>query len=294
MLYPNRRRASFLELNNIPAEVSEWPIVQKLLNDKQQSIITQDRQGGLHFNATFNNASFLDQAISNQTTISSDERQILLDLYESVFHHHAFTGRSGTFYKYEGLGSIYWHMVSKLLLAVGETIASATDATPTTIQQLKAHYNAIREGIGAHKQPAEYGSFPFDPYSHTPSMAGVQQPGMTGQVKEDIINRFFELGVSVKDGCITFAPQMLTEQDFQKDGTLRFTYCGVPITYVLQPQSTLTATVITTDGEQTYTGNQYACALPSDITHAICARNGQVTAIRITLPTTSTRAAIRD
>ena len=54
---------------------------------------------------------------------------------------------------------------------------------------------------------------------------------MTGQVKEDIINRFFELGVSVKDGCVTFAPQMLTEQDFQKDGTLRFTYCGTEIIY---------------------------------------------------------------
>lgn len=294
MLYPNRRRASFLELNNIPAEVAEWPIIKKLLNDKQQSIISIDEQGGLHFNATFNNASFLDQAISNQTTISSDERQILLDLYESVFHHHAFTGRSGTFYKYEGLGSIYWHMVSKLLLAVGETIASATDATPTTIQQLKAHYNAIREGIGAHKQPAEYGSFPFDPYSHTPSMAGVQQPGMTGQVKEDILSRFMELGVTVREGVLTFRPQLLTAADFNADKKLSFSYCGVPITYVLQPQSEITATVLTTDGEHTYIGNQYACALPAEITHAICARNGQVTAIIITLPTTSTHAAIRD
>ena len=33
----------------------------------------------------------------------------------------SFTGRSGAFYKYEGLGSIYWHMVSKLLVAVQET-----------------------------------------------------------------------------------------------------------------------------------------------------------------------------
>ena len=35
-------------------------------------------------------------------------------LYEEVFDHQSFTGRSGTFYKYEGLGCIYWHMVSKL------------------------------------------------------------------------------------------------------------------------------------------------------------------------------------
>ena len=43
-----------------------------------------------------------------------DEAQILA-LYEEVFNHRSFTGRSGTFYKYEGLGCIYWHMVSMLL-----------------------------------------------------------------------------------------------------------------------------------------------------------------------------------
>ena len=41
-------------------------------------------------------------------------------LFEQVFRHAEFTGRSGSFFAYEGLGSIYWHMVSKLLLAVQE------------------------------------------------------------------------------------------------------------------------------------------------------------------------------
>ena len=45
----------------------------------------------------------------------------VLGLYERLFDHQSFTGRSGTFFAYEGLGSIYWHMVSKLLLAVQET-----------------------------------------------------------------------------------------------------------------------------------------------------------------------------
>ena len=279
MLYPNRRRLSFLELNNIPSEAKQLPIIQQLTQDNKQDIICVDAQGELHFNAAFKNATFLDAALQKYH-ISADDRNTMLNLYESVFHHHAFTGRSGTFYKYEGLGSIYWHMVSKLLLAVGEIIQSS-EAVP---ERLKTHYLAIREGIGAHKQPAEYGSFPFDPYSHTPSMAGVQQPGMTGQVKEDIISRFMELGVTVREGVLTFQPQLLTAADFNAEKTLSFSYCGVPITYVLQPQSTLTATVITTDGEHTYTGDLYACALPADITHAICARNGQVTAIRITIP----------
>ena len=45
-----------------------------------------------------------------------------------------------------------------------------------------------------------YGAFPTDPYSHTPAGKGAQQPGMTGQVKEDVISRFGELGVEVKNG----------------------------------------------------------------------------------------------
>ena len=53
---------------------------------------------------------------------------------------------------------------------------------------------------------------------------------MTGQVKEDIISRWFELGVSVRDGQVTFCPTMLTDADF-KDGELRFTYCGTEIVY---------------------------------------------------------------
>ncbi len=206
MLYPNRRRKTFLELNNLPEEAKQLPVVQKYLG----SILKQDCDGGIHFDARFRNANEL-----------PDE---LKDLYEQVFNHHAFTGRSGTFYKYEGLGCIYWHMVSKLLLAVGEVIARDGN------ERLKKHYIAIREGIGSHKQPAEYGAFPFDAYSHTPSMAGAQQPGMTGQVKEDIISRFFELGVSVHDGQITFCPTMLTDADF-KDGELRFSYCGTEIIY---------------------------------------------------------------
>ena len=127
-------------------------------------------------------------------------------------------------------------MVSKLLLAVGETIQANSQVRPATADsqatmlRLRKQYAEIREGLGSHKKPEEYGSFPFDPYSHTPSMAGVQQPGMTGQVKEDILNRWFELGVSVRDGQITFCPTMLTDSDF-RDGELRFTYCGTEVVY---------------------------------------------------------------
>ncbi len=230
MLYPARKRASFLDMNTLPEEALSLPIVQRLLANKTTDILTQDCIGKVHFSANFNNADFLLRAIQKSSEdITPEETEQLLNLYEQLFNHHAFTGRSGTFYKYEGLGCIYWHMVSKLLLAVGECIQSSR-LIASSPHRLISHYRAIREGIGSHKTPAEYGSFPFDAYSHTPSMSGVQQPGMTGQVKEDIISRFFELGVHVQDGQITFCPIMLTDADF-RDGELRFSYCGTEIIY---------------------------------------------------------------
>lgn len=225
MLYPNRTLPSFFQKNTLTAEQASAPLVQRLLNT---TLFTQDCEGEVHFNADFRNASFLEQALQG-LLISTEEKQQLLDLYEATFHHHAFTGRSGTFYKYEGLGCIYWHMVSKLLLAVGEIIETA-GADSADLVRLKAHYEAIQEGIGAHKSPAEYGSFPFDPYSHTPAHAGCQQPGMTGQVKEDIISRFRELGLRVADGALHVEPVLLREDEFC-EGALRFTYCAVPFTY---------------------------------------------------------------
>ena len=71
-------------------------------------------------------------------------------------------------------------------------------------QDFEYYYFKIRSGLSASKTPKEYGAFPFDPYSHTPSHSGAQQPGMTGQVKEEILTRFGELGCFVNDGCIMF------------------------------------------------------------------------------------------
>lgn len=223
MLYPARRRPAFLEMNNLPDEAKDLPVVQKYLG----TILKQDCDGGIHFDARFRNANNL-----------PDE---LKDLYEQVFHHHAFTGRSGTFYKYEGLGSIYWHMVSKLLLAVGENIRAAqvnsvSSVDSALVSRLIEHYRDIKEGLGLHKSPEQYGSFPFDAYSHTPAMSGVQQPGMTGQVKEDILSRWFELGIEVHDGAIRINPLMLRKSDFC-DGQLAFTYCGTRFVYHLADEN---------------------------------------------------------
>jgi len=214
ILYPNKKLPLFLDKNLIPKqEVEKIRLLKDLLAEGDTSIITMDQKGRYHFNAGFNNAGFLTAALNKMKATSGivlkeDDQTAIEQLYERIFDHKSFTGRSGTFYKYEGLGCIYWHMVSKLLLAIGENIlwADSLNAGKEIMKRLKVYYDAVQKGIGAHKSPADYGSFPFDPYSHTPMMAGVQQPGMTGQVKEDILNRFFELGVLVQEGQLMIRP----------------------------------------------------------------------------------------
>lgn len=289
-LYPNRILPTFLEKNNLPAEVLRMPVVTRLLSKQDANILVQDCDGGIHFNADFRNTDYLAQAIDRLIEpITVEEKQQLLDIYEQIFNHHAFTGRSGTFYKYEGIGSIYWHMVSKLLLAVGENIQKAIDinADKQVIQRLQQQYEAIREGIGAHKTPVEYGSFPFDAYSHTPALyeptetngymcGGVQQPGMTGQVKEDFISRFFELGVHVVNGNIVINTTMLRSNMFV-DNQLHFTYCQTPFVYQLGAQRTITVSLA--NGKVL----SFDTVIPTDTAQHIFARDGQVRQVVVTI-----------
>jgi hypothetical protein len=123
-----------------------------------------------------------------------------------LLKHREFTGRSGTMFGYEGLGCIYWHMVAKLLLAVQERVFEAADASAPELGALKAHYRRVRDGLGYRRDAAAYGAFPADPYSHTPAEGGAQQPGMTGQVKEEILTRWGELGLRVQGGRVRFDP----------------------------------------------------------------------------------------
>ena len=134
-------------------------------------------------------------------------------LFEEVFRHAEFTGRSGTFFAYEGLGSVYWHMVSKLLLAVQETALRCQNeyAAPALLKK----YRDIRAGLGFNKTPASC-AFPTDPYSHTPNGRGARQPGMTGLVKEEILTRQAELGVTIEGGCLVFNPLFIDHTELIK------------------------------------------------------------------------------
>jgi hypothetical protein len=231
MLYPNKELPGFLEKNCLPASALERsPLLKTMVAEGDKRLVSKDICGTLHFNGTFRNAGDLAAAME-KIGVSEAEQKTLLDLFEETFDHKAFTGRSGTFFAYEGLGSIYWHMVSKLLVATQECYFQALDATAPETEALAKHYHAILEGTGIHKTAREYGAFSTDAYSHTPWGKGARQPGMTGQVKEDILCRFGELGVRVENGRVSFRPTLLRDDEFLSDGTLSFTYCGAKIIY---------------------------------------------------------------
>jgi hypothetical protein len=262
-LYPDRVLPSFLEKNVIPAalvEADAW--TRQELEEGRTDYVERDLNGRVHFNASFRNADALRSALDGDPRITPEQRTRLCELYERVFQHRSFTGRSGSMYKYEGLGCIYWHMVSKLLLATGEVIEQAVDggADAALVCRLGACFRGIQDGLGVHKSPAEYGAFPVDPYSHTPGFTGVQQPGLTGQVKEDLITRYRQLGVRVEGGEVAFEPFLLGRDEFLSEaaswtystggaaqteelpaGSLGFTYCGIPVVYRVSDSSRLEA-----------------------------------------------------
>jgi hypothetical protein len=304
ILYPNKKLPGFLNKNIIDeADAKSSALVQALVKNGDNTIVEKDIEGKYHFNGNFKNANDLKKALENISDPSylgliHAETQNLLDIFEKVFHHKSFTGRSGTFYGYEGLGSIYWHMVSKLLLAVQESCLSAINQNESseTIGRLLEHYYEIQAGIGVHKSPDLFGAFPTDPYSHTPGHKGAQQPGMTGQVKEDLLSRYGELGIEIEDGHLRFAPCLLRKSEFLnssktisyttikgyqktldlKSGQLFFTYCQIPVVYELSDSSSIEVSF-----ESGKVLNVNSNTLDKDVSHSIFGRKGDISSLKV-------------
>ncbi len=260
-LYPDRVLPRFLDKNQVKeSELTRSKVLVTMLEQGDARIVGRDAQGKVRFHADFYNADRARAALlalraeARYPTLDDAEIDLILDVYERTFDHRTFTGRSGTMFAYEGLGSIYWHMVAKLLLAANERVLAAADqgAPREVVRELSQRYYAIRDGLGGfNKTPSVYGAFPLDPYSHTPSHTGARQPGMTGQVKEEVLARFAELGVRVREGRLEFHPVLLRKSEFLREpgvfegfdvsesafrlelpeGSLAFSYCGVPVVY---------------------------------------------------------------
>ena len=300
MLYPDRPLPGFLEKNRIPAErFGSIPLLTQMLERGDDSIVLHDEDGCYRFNSDLRNRGDLIARLDDLAPVYGDEaqhaRRPLLGLYEQVFNHKAFTGRSGTMFGYEGLGCVYWHMVSKLLLVVQENffVALTEGAEQDTCHRLGRLYYRVREGLGFNKTPDEYGAFPADPYSNTPKHAGAQQPGMTGMVKEEVLTRFGELGVRVSEGAVTFEVGLLrarefvaSEQTFRfldvdgqwqeltvPDSGLAFTWCQVPFVYRLDDTAEPSVMVTKDDGSQL---NLTGLALPTEWSVELFLRSGRI------------------
>jgi hypothetical protein len=298
LLYPQRSPAGFMSKNRILAEqVQNLSLVAKLNEDHDTSLINRDVNGEYHFNGAFHNARDVKKALDDlsQRTeyagLVEQEADAVLALFEQVFNHVAFTGRSSTFFAYEGMGSIYWHMVSKLLLAVQEVYFRALKADSESAPTLADFYFEVRDGLGYKKSPDVYGAFPTDPYSHTPAGAGAKQPGMTGQVKEEILTRFGELGLFVDAGVTTFDPSLLSADElttsscaFQyvdisgarreirlPSGSLAFTFCQVPIVYSTNAESNIE--IYYTDGSRKKISGKF---LDAETSQNLFNRNGLI------------------
>lgn len=229
ILYPDRNLPGFLEKNCMTLEqVNGLKLVTELVKAQDKSLIVMDEEGNYHFRGHIHNVNDVTHALdalpSQYAELVKQDAEKIKFLFEDIFHHNEFTGRSGTFFAYEGLGSIYWHMVSKLLLAVQETILRTRGESSTSA--LIEKYTDIRKGLSFNKPPDVYGAFPTDPYSHTPKGQGAKQPGMTGMVKEEILTRQMELGYSIENGCLVFDFLLLNRNEFLVEPTL-FAYRNV-------------------------------------------------------------------
>ena len=222
LLAPARRPPAFLDKNVIDPEVVRAnTLLTRLLAAGDQTVVRTDPDGTCRFAPDLTTAPALRARLErlgedeHWASLVEDDLDAVLEAYESVFAHREYIGRSGSMYAYEGIGSVYWHMVTKLLLAVQEAFADAARRGDdlADVERLRNAYWRVHAGLGVNKTAEEFGAVPIDPYSHTPAHAGAQQPGMTGAVKEEILTRRRELGIMVADGQVEFDGALVRSEE---------------------------------------------------------------------------------
>ena len=119
---------------------------------------------------------------------------------------------------------------------------------------------------------------------------------MTGQVKEEVLTRFGELGVRVAHGEVCFDPALLRAREFGDGGSFRFvdvegawqtlalppralafTWCQVPVVYRLVDGGSAKLTVCLRDGELTFERP----VLSRELSAALFERGGRVLRIEL-------------
>ena len=124
---------------------------------------------------------------------------------------------------------------------------------------------------------------------------------MTGQVKEEVLTRFGELGLRIADGELRFDPGLLRAREFTSGprpfrfldvhgqwqeltvpvSGLAFTWCQVPVVYRLRGDGRLTLTVTRHDGS---IEELPQASLPAYLSSELFRRSGHVRQISLDVP----------
>ncbi len=261
-LYPIKTTTKFFDKNILS---KEYRVIDE--------IVEIDSGGNLRFKADITTELVLLERCAKKM-LSELETQRLCKEYERLFGHKKFNGRSDVIYKFEGIGCAYWHQNAKFALGVLETAQSA-HASGEDISEIYRQYHKILDGFIYRKTPAECGAFPTEPYSHTSYSRKSEQPGMTGQVKESIIMRRGELGVSVTDGRISFSPEFIRQGEFTGNNEVVLSCYGVEFCYKHSDKKCVIAH--TTNGTQ----EQQSMKLSKELSSGIFERSGYVQKVEI-------------
>ena len=315
ILYPRRDLPSFMDRNVIPDElIDASPLLSAVIEHPLAPLVRRDDEGRARFAPDLVGRAGLERCLAalaedpEWADLIRDDADSARSAFEAVFRHTRFTGRSGTMHKYEGIGSVYWHMVSKLLLASQDAFLREVDrqSNESVRSRLADAYRRVRAGLGLRKTPQEFGAVPHEPYSHTPWGAGAQQPGMTGQVKEGVLARLGELGVRLREGEIRFEPHLLDASELLTGGVswrpravgghqlaipggaIGFCVCGTPV--VLEPGDAPEIRVHTAHGE---TVTIAGASLGRSWSKEVFSRTGRVRSIEVRSPLIGSRSASR-
>jgi hypothetical protein len=308
ILYADKQLPHFLDYNQVSLKSAQSiGLLSKMIESNDSRIIEGSPEGCYRFNSELRNRFELKERLdslkseTSLTALIEADEEALLDLYEATFNHKEFTGRSGSMFAYEGLGSIYWHMVSKLMLAVQE-IALENTQNPAYDQLVYAYYD-VQNGLGFRKKAADYGAFTADAYSHTPSFAGAQQPGLTGMVKEGVICRFNELGIQFNQGTIAFKPELLKRSELLAHSVsidcilpnksvqtvavpekgLLFTITQTPVVYKVTDATEPSLEIVRSDGS---VDHQEGAILNAEDSESLLSRQTKILSITVHQPAT--------
>jgi hypothetical protein len=121
---------------------------------------------------------------------------------------------------------------------------------------------------------------------------------MTGQVKEDVLTRKGELGITVNEGRLSFAPALLNKNQFLSQeetvvfndlesntyslklekGSLAFTVCQVPVIYSISDKN-LIEVVYKNSNVETIS----SLTLSHDISQEIFHRSGEISQLKVSI-----------